>query len=950
MKSNTKKTVCLFAVFFLTAVLLTGVQLVGTKVAVAENDSANIGRTYYYQELKNSPMAQKFYNLMQETAKDGKFKSGRYECDLVAAGVVTEAELIEYVDSSKPTIPVAFGAARDAFYMDNPDLFYLDVYKLYLSAGMQNGKYVAFMGTGRAENYYTEYTVKTEADVTAAVQKYEAALEKVVNDAKANSTDAVKQIEFVNAYIAENTEYDYGAREGLSGGIEYDGYVNTAYGSLVNGKALCGGYARAFKAVMDRLDIPCVLIQGSAVSGKTVVDAESKETLEAGAVAHMWNAVELNGLWYGVDVTYNAGANLKRYLLVGDDYISKNHFTDGVISSSGFELQYPALRPFDYGVNEDESGFEFKDEGKIGDVTFGYQDITTSDQETTKALELGISYNGKNPKQLREDGKYLVMRYITESQAGAWFDPIAFLESQGYEVTIDKYLRIFMYPRDYRVQFAISDLAADSGTGIYVEALTDAHILATSTMYTNKAYGTYFPPPYAKRVSPSNTGTIKSLPTLDVSLTYSEKLVQKDGSAIASFDDLGFRVKGAVHDDVEKYVVIENPQWDNETSTLTFRFTPSKQYSHNMDTYTFLLENTMGETSKKEPEPAGYYSFKMKDVVCPKVFNDGRLYMQVFGQPQFVSADDQSLNGFKDENGQPIVGDQRSQLMLVVNEPTKAENTEMENALLKDSEIGLEKEDIKASSTYQIDLHMCGLVQKVPAGSFMQVGFGFPDGYGPEDKGVTFTVYHYKRDAAGKITEVEAVPCVITEYGIIATVRSFSPFMICAVDASKVTKKSVCAMVDGVGGKVSDTTVRTIAENGSVTYTFTAEDGYRLDRVLLNGKDVTANAGGGSITVSYDDLGEALSAMVEVSFVAERVSEYYAENGIVIVQPKIVVSGSDMIVAVPHDPIAPSVPAKNGNMVGIIVGICVAVFLVAVAAGVVAYFLLQKKKGGKKAA
>lgn len=948
MKSNTKKTVCLFAVFFLAAVLLTGVQLVGTKVAVAENDSANIGRTYYYQELKNSPMAQKFYNLMQETAKDGKFKSGRYECDLVAAGVVTEAELIEYVDSSKPTIPVAFGAARDAFYMDNPDLFYVDVYKLYLSAGMQNNKYVAFMGTGRAENYFTEYTVKTEADVTAAVQKYEAALEKVVNDAKANSTDAVKQIEFVNAYIAENTEYDYGAREGLSGGIEYDGYVNTAYGSLVNGKALCGGYARAFKAVMDRLDIPCVLIQGSAVSGKTVVDAESKETLEAGAVAHMWNAVELNGLWYGVDVTYNAGADLKRYLLVGDDNISKNHFTDGVISSSGFELQYPALRPFDYGVNEDESGFEFKDEGKIGDFEFGYKNIEVEDG-TKSTLDLGVSYMGKNIDQLKAEGKYLAVQYTNRVGAMPWYDMTVLYAD--VDITHEKFTAI---PLDYSVasaRLAIVDFSAGEFPGLYDEdALTDAHILAISTVYTNKGFGTYYAPPRAIRRSPSYFGTIRNMQTLDVSLTYSEKLVQKDGSAIASFDDLGFRVKGAVHDDVEKYVVIENPQWDNETSTLTFRFTPSKQYSHNMDTYMFLLENTMGETSKKEPEPAGYYSFKMKDVVCPKVFNDGRLYMQVFGQPQFVSADDQSLNGFKDENGQPIVGDQRSQLMLVVNEPTKAENTEMENALLKDSEIGLEKEDIKASSTYQIDLHMCGLVQKVPAGSFMQVGFGFPDGYGPEDKGVTFTVYHYKRDAAGKITEVEAVPCVITEYGIIATVRSFSPFMICAVDASKVTKKSVCAMVDGVGGKVSDTTVRTIAENGSVTYTFTAEDGYRLDRVLLNGKDVTANAGGGSITVSYDDLGEALSAMVEVSFVAERVSEYYAENGIVIVQPKIVVSGSDMIVAVPHDPIAPSVPAKNGNMVGIIVGICVAVFLVAVAAGVVAYFLLQKKKGGKKAA
>ena len=45
-------------------------------------------------------------------------------------GVLTEQQVSMYLDGDTK-VPVALGAARDAFYMDNPDLFYIDVYKLY---------------------------------------------------------------------------------------------------------------------------------------------------------------------------------------------------------------------------------------------------------------------------------------------------------------------------------------------------------------------------------------------------------------------------------------------------------------------------------------------------------------------------------------------------------------------------------------------------------------------------------------------------------------------------------------------------------------------------------------------------------------------------------------------------------------------------------------------------
>lgn len=52
-------------------------------------------------------------------------------------------------------------------------------------------------------------------------------------------------------------------------------------------ETVCQGYASAMQYLMDQLDIPCVIVTGTAKGGP-----------------HAWNLVQLDGAWYYVDVTW----------------------------------------------------------------------------------------------------------------------------------------------------------------------------------------------------------------------------------------------------------------------------------------------------------------------------------------------------------------------------------------------------------------------------------------------------------------------------------------------------------------------------------------------------------------------------------------------------------------------------------------------------------------------
>ena len=279
-------------------------MIVGTgDTRVVSAEQTDVSR-YYYSQLTNEQ--KEMYKAMEEMDSKGIFKKSA-DYDLVASGHVTQDQLDAYANGSSHILNV-LGAARDAFYADNADIFYVDFSYLSLRVTLdENGTYHAWLGNGRADTYYVQ-GFNDEDDVTAAIEKYETALNKVVAEVKkAEPSEAdkkdlgeakaktVAQIRAAHTWIAENTVYklEKDATEGNAGHVRTTYGVFVSKGSSGNGEALCEGYSRAFKTIMDKIGVPCLLVQG--------VYRHTETQLEL----HMWAQVEIDGKWYAVDQTFD---------------------------------------------------------------------------------------------------------------------------------------------------------------------------------------------------------------------------------------------------------------------------------------------------------------------------------------------------------------------------------------------------------------------------------------------------------------------------------------------------------------------------------------------------------------------------------------------------------------------------------------------------------------------
>lgn len=100
--------------------------------------------------------------------------------------------------------------------------------------------------------------------------------------------------------------------------------THTAYGAFKNGSAVCDGYARAAKLLLNDYGIECDFVVGECIPDG----------------GHAWNLVRLDGEWYHMDVTWNDGGaewdeNARgEYLLVTDDFMKQSRIWD--------EKVYPA--------------------------------------------------------------------------------------------------------------------------------------------------------------------------------------------------------------------------------------------------------------------------------------------------------------------------------------------------------------------------------------------------------------------------------------------------------------------------------------------------------------------------------------------------------------------------------------------------------------------------------
>ena len=164
-------------------------------------------------------------------------------------------------------------------YYQHPEAFFLDTFR-YTT---RNGKAVSCKPS---------YTMSKAAAVRGQKKMVKVAKQCRVNGSKA------KKVKKIHNWIIKRTSYNSKA----SNTQRYN-----AYGALVNKKAVCMGYAMAFKMIANDNGIECQIVMNK------------KGT-------HAWNVVKIGNKWYNVDATHDdmgKKASVKK-LLVADKKVGSH--------------------------------------------------------------------------------------------------------------------------------------------------------------------------------------------------------------------------------------------------------------------------------------------------------------------------------------------------------------------------------------------------------------------------------------------------------------------------------------------------------------------------------------------------------------------------------------------------------------------------------------------------
>ena len=337
MRKN-QKGVSIISIILIICIILVGIFIYSSiqepQTGYYENtyepisNSENEAIGYYYNQL--SKPAKIMYETILNNKEALKIGDGKIKfTDEVEKSIEEEGGSIENN---------YFQTAWDAISLDNLDLFYVDTQNLSLSTKTTSilgyKSYEFILEPKEGNTYYNSSFTKKE-DVENALQQVNDITDEIINNATGSTYDKVK---YAHDWIVENVEYDN------------DNTANNdnIYGTFVNKKVVCEGYAESFKYLLDKMNIPCVLVYGEGYNN------------EGKREAHAWNYVKMDdGNWYAVDTTWDDPIYLGsidkltkpkkyEYFLRGSNSFNKNHINDGDVSGTGQDFKYPELAENDY--------------------------------------------------------------------------------------------------------------------------------------------------------------------------------------------------------------------------------------------------------------------------------------------------------------------------------------------------------------------------------------------------------------------------------------------------------------------------------------------------------------------------------------------------------------------------------------------------------------------------
>lgn len=188
---------------------------------------------------------------------------------------------------------------------DHPELFFVEGYTVTRYTAGEETRRITYSGT---------YTMdRAERDRRASlIEDY---VLRCLAGAPVDGSDYDK-VKYVYEYLVEHTEYDLNAPDNQN-----------ICSVFIGGRTVCQGYAKATQYLLDRLGVFCTLVNGQVKSGEP----------------HVWNLVQVDGVYYHVDTTWgdasynldsledNPDFDLSKLPTINYDYLCAN---DNIISQT----------------------------------------------------------------------------------------------------------------------------------------------------------------------------------------------------------------------------------------------------------------------------------------------------------------------------------------------------------------------------------------------------------------------------------------------------------------------------------------------------------------------------------------------------------------------------------------------------------------------------------------
>ena len=221
--------------------------------------------------------------------------------DAITAGISESSERITVFNGTDKLSQDDFRTVIDAYRRDRADHFWM--------GNTYSVEYQRNADTDEVDTvtvFKPSYTISGD-ELDAAKQAVEAAVTEILSGIDDRIITDTAKLRYLHDTLAERITYADGT------------YAHSLYGALVLGESVCEGYAEALQYLLHRIGIRSFLAIGESVNPAT-----------GATEGHEWNYVELSGVWYHVDLTWDDQPiyTFHSYLGISDATVSLDHSID----------------------------------------------------------------------------------------------------------------------------------------------------------------------------------------------------------------------------------------------------------------------------------------------------------------------------------------------------------------------------------------------------------------------------------------------------------------------------------------------------------------------------------------------------------------------------------------------------------------------------------------------